>query len=209
MNSFAGRAKLFSVMARTKDFDENEVLTKAMNLFWTRGYNSTSMEDLVSGLGISRSSLYDTYTDKHSLFIKALENYQQIAYGKIQEIANHPGTAKETLKRLIEYATSELLSGKQRKGCFMMNAAIEVAPFDKAVNKLVCRNDQQMEDIFYQVIQKGWNSGEIKNQGDTRALAKFFVNTVKGLQVSTKSTADKSVFDDISRVAISTLDQSD
>ena len=79
-------AKLFLIMARTKDFDENEVLTKAMNLFWSRGYNATSMEDLVSGLGISRSSLYDTYTDKHTLFIKALENYQQIGYAKIQEM---------------------------------------------------------------------------------------------------------------------------
>ena len=80
MDSFAVRAKLFSIMARTKDFDENEVLTKAMHLFWSKGYNATSMEDLVSGLGISRSSLYDTYTDKHTLFIKALENYQQIGY---------------------------------------------------------------------------------------------------------------------------------
>jgi TetR/AcrR family transcriptional regulator, transcriptional repressor for nem operon len=69
MNSFAGRAKLFSIMARTKDFDEGEVLTRAMNLFWSRGYGATSMEDLVNALGISRSSLYDTYTDKHSLFI--------------------------------------------------------------------------------------------------------------------------------------------
>ena len=194
-------------MARTKDFDENEVLTKAMNLFWTRGYSTTSMEDLVAGLGISRSSLYDTYTDKHTLFIKALENYQSINALKIQEIVSHPGPAKETIRKLIEMVTEGLLAGRQRKGCFLVNAGVEVAPHDKEVNNLVCRNDQQMEEIFYQVIQKGKKTGEIKNPRDARTLAKFIFNTIKGLQVTAKSTNDKSVFNDIILLAVSILDQ--
>ena len=103
-------------MARTKDFDENEVLSKAMELFWSKGYNATSMEDLVGGLGISRSSLYDTYTDKHTLFIKALEQYQQMGMMKIREILNSPGTAKETVRKLIEQATIGLTDGKKRTG---------------------------------------------------------------------------------------------
>ncbi len=193
-------------MARTKDFDENEVLTRAMNLFWSRGYNATSMEDLVSGLGISRSSLYDTYTDKHSLFVKALENYQHISFTKIQEIAGQPGSAKEKLTNLIELATGDLLADKQKKGCFMVNASVEVAPHDKEVNKLVCKNDRQMEEIFYQVIQQGQQTGEIKNPQDAKTLAKFLFNTVKGLQVTAKSISDKAAFDEIIALAISTLD---
>src|SRR5664279_6352992 len=122
-------------MARTKDFDENEVLTRAMHLFWSRGYNATSMEDLVGNLGISRSSLYDTYTDKHTLFIKALEHYQQIGLVKIREIMNSPGTAKETIKKLIEHATNGISDGRKQNGCFMVNAEVEVAPHDKNVNK--------------------------------------------------------------------------
>jgi TetR/AcrR family transcriptional repressor of nem operon len=207
MDSFAAQAKLFWYMARTKDFDENEVLTKAMNLFWTRGYNTTSMEDLVAGLGISRSSLYDTYTDKHTLFIKALENYQSISAVKIQEIVNHPGSAKETVLKLVEMVTEGLLTGRQRKGCFLVNAGVEVAPHDKEVNNLVCRNDQQMEEIFCQVIQKGKKTGEIKNPRDARTLARFIFNTVKGLQVTAKSATDKSVFNEIILLAVSVLDQ--
>lgn len=86
-------------MARTKDFDENEVLAKAIQLFWYKGYNGTSMQDLVDSLGISRSSLYDTYTDKHTLFIKALESYQNTGAAKIQAIVDHSGSAKETVKK--------------------------------------------------------------------------------------------------------------
>ncbi|MEJ0106748.1 MAG: helix-turn-helix domain-containing protein [Bacteroidota bacterium] len=64
-------------MARTKVFDEQMVLDKAMNLFWQKGYNATSAQDLVNGLSISRSSLYDTFGDKHSLFVKALKQIPQ------------------------------------------------------------------------------------------------------------------------------------
>ena len=193
-------------MARTKDFDENEVLTKAIQVFWHKGYNGTSMQDLVDGLGISRSSLYDTYTDKHTLFVKALESYQNSGAGKIQEIINNSGSAKDIVKRLLEFATNELLGDKQQKGCFMVNAEVEVAPHDAEVNSLVCKHDQQMEEAFYQGIKKRQDSGEIKNQQDARALSRFIFNTVKGMRVTAKSITDKSVFDDIIKLTISALD---
>ena len=192
-------------MARTKDFDENEVLTKAIQLFWHKGYNGTSMQDLVDALGISRSSLYDTYTDKHTLFVKALESYQCTGMGKIQEIINTPAPAKETIKKLLEYVIDGLLDDKQQKGCFMVNAEVELAPHDAEINSMVCKNEQQMEDAFYQVIEKGKYSGEITTQQDARALARFIFNTVKGLRVTSKSTTDKAVFDDIVNLTISAL----
>jgi TetR/AcrR family transcriptional repressor of nem operon len=193
-------------MARTKDFDENEVLTKAIQLFWHKGYNGTSMQDLVDGLGISRSSLYDTYTDKHTLFVKALESYQNSGAARIQEIIDNSGSTKETVQKLLEMATTELLDDKQQKGCFMVNAEVEIAPHDAEVSNLVCKNDQQMEEAFYQVIKKGQESGEIKNQQDARALSRFIFNSVKGMRVTAKSTPDRSLFDDIIKLTISALD---
>lgn len=192
-------------MARTKDFDENEVLSKAIQLFWFKGYNGTSMQDLVDALGISRSSLYDTYTDKHTLFVKALESYQITGAAKIQEIIDHTESAKETVKKMLELATNDLVCDKQQKGCFMVNAEIEVAPHDTEISALVCKNDQQMEDAFYRVIQKGKDSGEIKNQQDALALARFMLNTIKGMRVTAKSTTDKAIFDNIISINISAL----
>lgn len=192
-------------MARTKDFDENEVLAKAIQLFWYKGYNGTSMQDLVDALGISRSSLYDTYTDKHTLFVKALERYQSVGNAQIQEIVSSSRSAKATIKKLLEFTTGELLCDKQQKGCFMVNAEVEVAPHDAEVNQLVCRNDQQMEDVFFEVIQKGIDSGEIKSSKDARALARFIFNAVKGMRVTAKSTTDKVIFDDIIKLTVSVL----
>jgi TetR/AcrR family transcriptional repressor of nem operon len=193
-------------MARTKDFDEKEVLAKAIQLFWYKGYNGTSMQDLVDGLGISRSSLYDTYTDKHTLFVKALESYQNSGTANIQAVIDKSTSAKDAIKNLLEFTTKDLLDDKQQKGCFMVNAEVEVAPHDQEVNNLVCKNDQQMEDAFYRVIQKGKDDGEIKNTLDARALARFIFNAVKGMRVTAKSTTDKTAFDDIISLTISALD---
>jgi TetR/AcrR family transcriptional repressor of nem operon len=165
------------------------------------------MQDLVDGLGISRSSLYDTYGDKHSLFIKALESYQNAASGKVCQIVGKAQPAKEAIKQLLQLSTGELLEDRMHKGCFLVNAEVEVAPHDEEVSRMICKNDQQMEDVFYLVIKKGQDSGEITNKQDARALARFIINTVKGIRVTAKSTNDKTIFDDIIRLAISVLDQ--
>lgn len=192
-------------MARTKDFDENEVLIKAINLFWHKGYNGTSMQDLVDGLGISRSSLYDTYGDKHTLFMKALESYKATASDTMCNIINNSVSAKVAIRRLLELTTLELIDDDLRKGCFMTNAAVEVAPHDVEVNKVVCQNDQQIEDAFYMAIKKGQQSGEITNKQDARALARFIFNTAQGMRVSAKLNSDKAFFDDIVNLTMSML----
>jgi TetR/AcrR family transcriptional repressor of nem operon len=192
-------------MARTKDFDEAEVLNKAVNIFWLKGYNGTSMQDLVDGLGISRSSLYDTYGDKHTLFIKALESYQCLNSQKFREIITGDQPAKETIKQLLEYVINSLLNDKSQKGCFMVNAEVEVALHDKQVSEMIQKNDQQIEEAFYMVVKNGQNKGEIANHQDARALARFMFNTIKGVQVTAKSTNERAVFDDIVNLAVSVL----
>lgn len=193
-------------MARTKDFDENEVLNKAVNLFWLKGYNGTSMQDLVDGLGISRSSLYDTYGDKHTLFIKALESYKTVNSNKVCGIVSQGKPAKETIGQLLQFIVDELLDDCTQRGCFLVNAEVEVAPHDTEVSKMICQNDQGTEDAFYHVIKTAQESGEIANQKDARALARFIFNTVKGIQVTAKSTTDRAIFDDIIKTTLSILD---
>ncbi|QTE35716.1 TetR/AcrR family transcriptional regulator [Mucilaginibacter gossypii] len=193
-------------MARSKDFDEAEVLSKAVCIFWHKGYNGTSMQDLVDGLGISRSSLYDTFGDKHALYIKALDSYQKAGGNQMCDIINNTASAKEAIQKLLELTMRDLLNDEQRKGCFMVNAEIELAPHDVEVKNVVCRNEQQFEDAILQAIKKGQVSGEIRNSQDSLALARFIMNAVRGMQVSAKATADKAFFDDIIKTTLSVLD---
>ncbi|MGC3945769.1 MAG: TetR/AcrR family transcriptional regulator [Chryseolinea sp.] len=193
-------------MARSKDFDENEVLAKAVKLFWLKGYNGTSMQELVDTLGISRSSLYDTYVDKHTLYLKALEFYKAASQKQITEIAAKTASTKDAMKRLLDFVTDGLLSDKEHKGCFMLNAEVEVAAQDSEVMQIVCENDRQIEEAFLQVIRRGQKNGDISSKKNARVLTRFFVNTIKGIRVSVKSTNDRAFFKDIIQTSLLVLE---
>lgn len=193
-------------MARTKDFNEEEVLDKAIEIFWNKGYNGTSMQDLVEGLGISRSSMYDTYGDKHSLFVAALERYKNRAHKSMACLSENTPSAKEAIKKLLDLTTSEILKDNQHKGCFLVNAAVEVAAHDQEINKVICENDKAIEGFFYQAIKRGQENGEISTSHDAMALARFIINNITGLRVAAKSTTDKKIFTDILAVTMSVLD---
>ena len=199
------KSGLFPYMARTKDFDENEVLKKAVCLFWDKGYNGTSLQDLVDGLGISRSSLYDTFGDKHQLYLKALDTYRQGYGSQLCTLTREASSAKEAIQRLLELVVNDLLNDEQRKGCFMVNAGIELGSHDEEVNQLICDTEKQLEQAFLKVIRQGQEKGEIDKDRDAQALARFLNNTVKGMQVSVKSTTERGFFEDIIHTTLTAL----
>jgi TetR/AcrR family transcriptional repressor of nem operon len=193
-------------MARTKDFDEDEVLAKAIKLFWQKGYNGTSMQDLVDGLGISRSSIYDTFGDKHQLYLKALCTYRQNAIAVRDQILNASVPAKAAIRQLMNLTIDQMMRDKQHKGCFLVNSAVENAPHDKETNAIICQNDRELENAFSEVIKRGQTDGEIASKQDPRALARFLFNNIVGIQVTAKSATDKAAFDDIVNLTMSVLD---
>jgi len=193
-------------MARTKDFDEAQVLGKAIKLFWQKGYKGTSLQDLVDSLGISRSSLYDTFGDKHQLYLKALQSYKQTEAAKREMILDGSLPAKTAIRQLMDLTIQEMIRDKQHKGCFLVNSAVEAAPQDKDTNAIICQNGQQLENAFYEVIKRGQDNGEISGKQAPRALARFLFNTIVGIRVTGKSSTDKTVFEDIVNLTMSVLD---
>ena len=193
-------------MARTKDFNEEEVLNKALAIFWQKGYNGTSMQDLVEGLGISRSSMYDTYTDKYTLFVKSLERYRQQTAAEMLQMIKQAASPKDVIKEIFQTVIHESLFDKMPRGCFMVNTCVETAPHDEVVAKIVQDNIKDYEAAFYEAIKKGQAMGEISNRNDAKALARSIINTINGIRVAARSGADKAVYDDIVNVALSALD---
>src|SRR5438270_3476195 len=108
-------------MARQKEFDRDEVLHKAMEVFWTRGYERALIHDLVKHMGINRQSIYDTFGDKHSLFLQALDRYREIQRRRIFEVFERPGSMKKNLRRLFKETVARALSAEGRRGCFVGN----------------------------------------------------------------------------------------
>ncbi len=192
-------------MAGKKAFDESEVLDKAMNLFWEKGYNATSAQDLVDGLGISRSSLYDTYGDKHSLFVKSLMKYRKEWIDPVIESANSITDAEAYIKNLFDFVKKETFDLNDTKGCFWVNTAIEMAPADLEVTAIAKSIMEDTENAFYQAIKKGQEQGIFTTKYTASSLAKFVINSISGLRVSVKLGTDEKIFDNTINMCLSFL----
>ncbi|PWV46935.1 TetR/AcrR family transcriptional regulator [Chitinophaga sp. S165] len=192
-------------MARTKRFDEEEVLNNAMLFFWHKGYNGTSPQEILDELGLSRSSLYDTYGDKRSLFISTLKRYRDTVTGDVIRLLETADNIPEAIKSLFQQSRNSCFSGEEKNGCFMVNSKVELALHDEEVAAIVKENREALENAFTNAIKRGQEKGQLSKDNQPRALARFIMNNLWGLTVHSKSGADKKVFDDIIRMTLSVI----
>lgn len=185
-------------MARTKEFNEDQVLDKAIEIFWHKGYNGTSAQDLVTHLGLSRSSLYDTFGDKQKLFSQSLQRYQKQSQDQIMKLLEDSQNIKETLHDIFKQAVVESLEDRITKGCFMVNSSVELAMHNEEIAKIVKSNSRKMEEVFTNAVKKGQEAGTISKQHKPSVLARFIFNNYSGIRVLARAgERDKQVYDDI------------
>lgn len=192
-------------MARKKEFDEDELLNKAVNLFWSKGYHATSAQDLVDGLGINRSSIYNTYTDKKTLFTKSLRQYQAKNTNAVLSILSNADNAGEAIAGILHAVIKESQEDTLTKGCFMVNTAVELSSHDKEIGDLVTENNQSVENALTKTIEKGQHDGQFKTSVSALALARFIFSTISGLRVAARSGSNTQTLEDIVAVALSAL----
>ena len=192
-------------MARTKEFDTCEVLNKAIDLFWDKGYNGCSMQDIVDGLGISRSSIYETFGDKRQLFLEALKKYQRAGMEALEKNVSTTSDVRQVLAEMFDSILAENLNDCTQKGCFMLNSAVELASHDREIAAIVKANQQEMENILYKAIKKGQQSGQIASSLHARSIARFFYTCFSGIRVTARSGADQKTLEDIIKVSLSVL----
>ncbi|MBS1664857.1 MAG: TetR/AcrR family transcriptional regulator [Bacteroidetes bacterium] len=192
-------------MARKKEFDEKALLDKAVSLFWRKGYHATSAQDLVDELGISRSSLYDTYTDKRNLFMESLKSYQRSNTNALLSLAEHSTDAGQTLRQIFHNIIQESAEDELAKGCFMVNTAVELSGHDEGISELVAQNNKLVEDALAKLVKKGQVDGQFSTGSTPRAFARFLFSSISGLRVAARSGSDRKVLSDIVEVTLSAL----
>ncbi|WP_134087972.1 TetR/AcrR family transcriptional regulator [Olivibacter sp. XZL3] len=191
---------------RTKDFDENEILKKAISIFWEKGYHATSLYDLIEGLGIGRSSIYHAFGDKHNLFMKALEQYQKEATARIEASLNDAPSVKEGVRALLRSGIVDALGRECPKGCFKVNTEVELAAHDELIRNVLREDERLIEGALIKAIKTGQKEGQINASKDPVALTHFICNTITGLRVYAKTRNDRQFFEGIIETALSVLD---
>ena len=192
-------------MARPKEFDVDEALERAMNLFWERGYEATSMSDLVTHLGVSRQSLYDTFGDKHAIYTAALERCRAREGAALNRALASDEPVRAVLRRLLEAVVRQDLDSSCARGCMLVNAAVERASSDETVRALLCDSAGCMEEAFARRLRLAQERGEIAAHHDPTALARFFRSVLQGLRVTAKTERSPQALEDVVRVAVGVL----
>jgi TetR/AcrR family transcriptional regulator, transcriptional repressor for nem operon len=193
-------------MARHKEFDRDQALHKAMEVFWSRGYEAASIQDLVGHMGINRQSLYDTFGDKHALYLQTLDLYREVETRKVFDLLERPGSVRKALRRLFAGVVEGSLGDGQRRGCFMGNAMSELAGRCKETAVRTCSNMAAVEGAFYRALLRGKKDGELKGVRDPRAVARFLYSSLQGLVLMAKATQDRQMLEDVVNITLSVLD---
>jgi TetR/AcrR family transcriptional repressor of nem operon len=172
---------------RPREFDIDEAVADAIEVFRARGYHGTSVQDLTEGTGLARGSLYKAFRDKRSLFLAALDHYTAAALQRVGDTLAEPGSARAAIRETLMGYARRAAEGQGRQGCLITAAAMEMMPGDAEVGALITRMFRRMQDLFAAAVIRGQTAGEIPRDYDERAIARLLLCTVQGLRVLGKT----------------------
>lgn len=173
-------------MARQKAFDREVVLAKAMQVFWEKGYEATSMQDLVLAMGINRGSLYNTFQDKRQLFLNAIAHYSDTLVKQAAERLQTPGAAKQAIVDYFQDLVECIVNSPSCRGCLMTNSIVELSGHDPEIAACLRETLMKLEDGFYTALVRASDRKEISSGQDLRTLARYLTASAQGLQVLSK-----------------------
>src|SRR5277367_1539937 len=170
-------------MARTREFDRTLVLRKAVQVFWSRGFDSTNLPELMEAMGLSKSSLYETFGDKEKLFEEAIDLYaKEISSRKLEKLLN-ASSVKAGFQAFFEEQIRCCTDRNYPGGCFMANTATSLDNMPPALAKKIRKAVENSHSLFVAQIQKGQEAGEIPREKDASALASAVIGTSMGITV--------------------------
>jgi len=193
-------------MPRPKEFNPDDAIEKAMQVFWHKGYEATSMEDLLNAMDLNRGSLYDTFGDKRQLFLKVIDRYCATFADAKFSLLDQPGPALPTLRRFISGMIKGGLADPQRRGCLISNTVMELSPHEKEIAGRLRQALKMVEDTFFKVLARAEQQGELQKGQDPRTLAQFLVTMMQGAIVMIKAGAPADVVNQTAEIALSIMD---
>ncbi len=193
-------------MARPQEFETAEVLRNAMFVFWSKGYEAASLKDILAATGLSKSSLYATFGDKKELFLAAFDAYRKERLYHLHRILNDGQPTRLSIENFFRQVLAHSQDETRVCGCMTANEAVELAPHDANIQRLVAEDFQAIEDAFTQAIARGQADGSIANCQEPRILAHFLLVGLQGLEVMLRAKCEPARLDNTVSVMVAVLD---
>jgi TetR/AcrR family transcriptional repressor of nem operon len=192
-------------MGRPREFDEDQVLTAALETFLEHGFEATSVQDLTVRTGLQKGSLYGAFGDKRQLFLTALKRYQDRSLGEMRAALESGTSPLETLTGFFRGVVKRSCD-REARGCLCVNTTVELAPHDEEVARSLARHRERVEGLFTDLVVRGQEAGEFARPLDPRAAGRYLSTLVTGLAVLARSGPGRSRLEDVVRVGLSALE---
>src|SRR5216684_6851410 len=193
------------VMARPREFDEATVLEAAMNRFWAQGFGQTSVRDLAEQMGITGASIYNAFGDKRSLYRQAFAHYlAQTVRDRVARLENQPPL--KAIRSFFDEIIDRSVDDEQRRGCMLVNAALELAPYDPEFEKLVAAEMIFIEAFFRRCVEAGQQEGLIASVRPADELAKMLLSVLIGVRVLARTRPQRDVLEGAANAVLALLE---
>jgi len=187
---------------RPREFELDNVLDSAMLVFWQRGYEATSMQDLVDGIGINRASLYSVFGNKERLFLQVIDLYKRkFNFDNLASLEAET-EPKRAIGQMFERLVKRLTDPTLPRGCLIANTSLEIPNGSESIARKISDCISAMEAAFYTVLKRAQIQGHFAVEEDARALARFFTGAAQGMAVMAKVSGDPSTLRDIVEVTL-------
>jgi TetR/AcrR family transcriptional repressor of nem operon len=189
-------------MPRPREFEREVVLDRAMRVFWSRGYEATSIRYLVERMGIQRGSLYGAFGDKRRLFFAAIEHYDRVMTARLLATLDAPGSGLRAIRRFFRLKVALAQERGRPRGCLLTNSAAELASRDRGAAGRIGVTLGRIEAAFFRAVIRAQQAGELDPRRDARALARFLTSSAQGLSVMAKASPDRAALEDIVKTTL-------
>jgi TetR/AcrR family transcriptional regulator, transcriptional repressor for nem operon len=191
-------------MARPREFDETAVLEAAMNCFWATGFEQTSVRDLAERMGITGASLYNAFGDKRALYREALVHYiEQTVHDRVARLEKLPPSL--AIRAFFDEIIERSVCDEQRRGCMLVNAALELAPYDPEIRQLVVDETTFIEAFFRRCAAAGQQDGSINGTRSPDDLGKLLLSVLFGIRVLARTRPQRFVLEGAANTVLALL----
>ncbi|MCP5278433.1 MAG: TetR/AcrR family transcriptional regulator [Thiobacillus sp.] len=177
-----------------------------MQLFWTQGYEHTSLQDLLNAMNLSKSSLYQAFGSKQQLFRQCMARYTDFLAGHLREGLAGASSGRRFIEAFLNSVLADVEAEGQRRGCLVMNTASEFAQNEAEIARDVAHSIERFRGILRAAVERAQREGDIRPERDAQQLANYLVSSMSGLKNQAKAGADAETLKGIIAVILMALD---
>jgi TetR/AcrR family transcriptional repressor of nem operon len=193
-------------IGRPRNFDSEQALEAAMQVFWSKGYEATSLADLIEAMQISKSSFYQTFESKHQLFQNCINHYQDRYIENITDSLQKAKSGRAFIEATFQSIAEKARPSGDRRGCLIQNCVSEFAQRDPVIAKVIAKGMKNITDVFLSAIKRAQDEGDISKNKKPLPLARYLVSSMNGQMTMIKAGANPSVIKEVTQVVLTALD---